>query len=114
MFKQVIDYNLEETEGPMMIRTDLQKNLCGGMTSSMLTKSKIYTHPDNVNSALICTSDEDEKGLLIWEKEMDDPMQRIKCNSIVMDVSIMKICNPSGTLLSILTETDLFLYTWNL
>lgn len=111
---QLLDYQVQERGQPVMIRTTLCRKFTGGCSSTLLTKSKVYHHPNDLNSAIVCSGDEDEKGVLIWQKEDDEPIQRLKCNAIVLDVAMMKIASPPGTLLAVLTENDLFLYSWTL
>lgn len=84
----------------------------GGPTSTMMTKSKIYPHPNDMNAALLCCSDEHEKGILVWESNQDEPLQKLKCGSVVLDLALMK--RTSEIILMALTETELLFFSWSL
>jgi E3 ubiquitin-protein ligase RFWD3 len=109
---QLIDYTFEGVSSPLLIKTQLNKSFDGGSSSSMLTKSKIYPHPNDVNSALLCCSDEQEKGILIWESSHQEPLQKLKCGSIVLDVALMK--RSSEIILIALTDSELLFFSWSL
>ena len=111
---QLLDYQVEESSAPVLVRTNVCKKFTGGRNSTLLTKSKIYSHPNDVNSAIVCCSDEDEKGVLVWDRNEDQPLQKLKVNAVVLDIAMMKLSNPSGTLLAVLTEFDLHLFSWAL
>lgn len=105
---QVLDFTITGNE----IQYNLLNTYLGGSQSRHLITSKLFPHPDNLNSVLVVSGDEDTRGALVWEKDNEKPIQKFNFQNVVFDIAFYKPHQSSEPILSLLTERYLHLYKW--
>lgn len=106
----VIDFTINENNESQY---NLLNTYLGGFQSKHLITSKLFVHPDNPNSFIVCSGDEDTQGALCWEKDNEKPIQRFNFKSVVFDIGLYKPQQSSNPVLALLTESSLELYKWS-
>lgn len=85
-----------------------------GSQSKHLISSKLFNHPDKLDSLLICSGDEALNGAYIWEKDIDKPLQKFNLKGgVVFDVGLYKQQEPNCLILTLLSERFLNIYKWS-
>jgi len=85
----------------------------GGTEQVQLSRSRIFAHPFNENSALICAGDESAKGALIWDLSSSSCVQKLKTESPILDMSLLHCFNNNSYFLTALTGKSLKVYKCN-
>ena len=81
----------------------------GGIQQIQLSRSRIFTHPSNEDSLLVCAGDECSGGALIWDFSSNNRMQTIKSETPVLDISLIQ-SNSNKYFLTALTDKTLKVY----
>ncbi|GFR27500.1 e3 ubiquitin-protein ligase RFWD3, partial [Trichonephila clavata] len=87
------------------------QTLQGGRTQLQLTRSKLFPHPEDASSLLICAGDEDAQGALVWDGSSGKILDTLRAESLVLDLAELKINHK--TFLLALTDKTLRLFGWN-
>lgn len=85
----------------------------GGKQCKHLIASKVFNHPDKLDSLLICSGDEDANGAFVWEKGIQEPVQKFKLQSVVFDIGFYRTQQSQEPILALLSEKYLNLYKWS-
>lgn len=85
----------------------------GGKQCTHLITSKVFSHPDKLDSLLVCSGDEDLNGAYVWEKNVvDKPVQKFNLKSVVFDIGFYRTQQSQEPILALLSENYLNLYKW--
>ena len=84
----------------------------GGKQQIKLSRSRIFGHPSNENSALICAGDESSKGALIWDLSSGKCIQKLVTETPVLDMSFLHNINNNNYFMSALTDTSVKFYQY--
>ncbi|CAG2161497.1 unnamed protein product [Oppiella nova] len=71
----------EDDDDMHVIAPEVVRRFEGGKQQVKLSRSRIFSHPFNENSALICSGDEDSKGALVWDLSSDKYIQKLRSDS---------------------------------
>ncbi|GFT67379.1 e3 ubiquitin-protein ligase RFWD3 [Trichonephila clavipes] len=86
------------------------QTLQGGRTQLQLARSKLFPHPEDASSLLICAGDEDAQGALVWDGSSGKIIDTLRAESLVLDLAELKINHK--TFLLALTDKTLRLFGW--
>ena len=84
----------------------------GGRQQVKLSRARIFSHPSNHNSALVCAGDEASKGALIWDLSSGKCVQRLESQSPVLDISLLHNINTNNHFITTLTDTSVKFYKY--
>lgn len=99
-----------DENSPVPCSCDRIQTMYGGNTQVQLAKSKVFPHPNNNLSMLVCSGDEDAQGALLWNGSSGECIQVLKADSPVLDLTMFKINHQP--MLATLTERNLRFYSW--
>ncbi|XP_054162651.1 E3 ubiquitin-protein ligase RFWD3-like [Oppia nitens] len=99
-----------DADNEYIIEPEIINRFEGGKQQVKLTRSRIFAHPYNENSALICAGDESAQGALIWDLGSTKCLQKLKCESTVLDMSLLHNSNTNSYFMSALTESSIKFY----
>jgi len=105
----VLDFTISPTNE---IQYHLLNTLLGGSQSKHLIISKLFQHPDNLDSLLIISGDEETQGAIVWTNESEKPIQKFNFHNVVFDIGFYRPHQASEPVLALLTERYLKLYKW--
>lgn len=83
----------------------------GGTSQVQLSKSRIFAHPLHEKSSLICAGDESSKGVLIWDSNSGNCVQKLVSENPILDLSLTNELD-SNYFLSALTEKAVKVYRY--
>ena len=102
----------EDDDDMHVIAPEVVRRFEGGKQQVKLSRSRIFSHPFNENSALICSGDEDSKGALVWDLSSDKYIQKLKSDSTVLDMCLLQNMNTNSYFMTSLTETSVLFYKY--
>ena len=102
---------VQDDEMNQCLNTDVYRIFNGGRRADQFLKSKIFSHPNDINSSLIIAGDQDISGYLVWDLLSKEKLQVVKLSAPSFDISLMKL-STSDYILSALTENKIFVHKW--
>ena len=94
-----------------IIVTDVANLFEGGTSQVQLSKSRIFAHPLHEKSSLICAGDESSKGVLIWDSNSGNCVQKLVSENPILDLSLTNELD-SNYFLTALTEKAVKVYRY--
>jgi hypothetical protein len=82
----------------------------GGTQQIQLSRTRIFAHPSNENSSLICAGDESTKGALIWDLSSSACIQKLNTELPILDMSLVQSSSNNEYYMTALTEKSLKIY----
>lgn len=107
-FKVGVDTNSQEQK----IQPEVVACFEGGKQQIKLSRSRIFSHPSDPNSALVCAGDESSNGALIWDLSSGDCLQRLETITPVLDMSLLHNFNTNQYFMTALTGTSVKFYKY--
>ena len=104
----MVDSNKEHSIQPEVVHI-----FEGGKQQVKLSRSRIFAHPSDENSALICAADESANGAIIWDLSSGVCLQKIMTTTPVLDMSLIQNFNTNKYFMTALTGTSVKFYKYN-
>jgi len=101
----------EDEESNKCLNAEVMAVFNGGRRADQFLKSKIFSHPNDINSSLVIAGDQDAGGYLVWDFVSREKLQEVKCTAPAFDNSLMKL-STSNYILAALTENKIFIHKW--
>lgn len=90
--KEISDASCTESK----FQCNVIQTFVGGVSQKLLMRSRIFTHPNNRKSALVCAGDESSSSAMIWDVGTAACLKRLRSESPVVDICAVN--NDSFTL----------------
>lgn len=105
----------ENSEGIIENRVECQRvrTFTGGKSTDSFSQSRILKHPTVSDSVLVCATDNDARGIKLWDVSDNTEYQSIRTNAFIRDVVMFNPENSNQHILYTLRDRGLDVYKWD-
>lgn len=105
----------EDGEGIMQDRVGCRRvrTFTGGKSADSFSQSRILRHPTVSDSVLVSATDNDARGIKLWDVSDNTEYQSIRTNAFIRDVVMFSPENSNQHLLYTLRDKGLDVYKWD-
>lgn len=103
----------ESEESSARVECKRVRTFTGGKSADAFSQSRILKHPTVNDSVLVCATDNDARGIKLWDVSDNTEYQSIRTNAFIRDVVMFSPENSNQHILYTLRDKGLDIYKWD-